>query len=142
MINKTDALAFLRRHLWVIALLAVLVAGGTLYFARVADQPPGFYIDEASICYNAYTISQTGRDEYGNEWPLFFRAFSDYKNPVYIYLLAGLFRFTGPSIFVARLFSAVLGIAPPVFLWLVSLRLTTTPLLPFPLSPPLFFTPL
>src|SRR5260370_461311 len=109
MINKTDALAFLRRHLWVIALLAVLVAAATLYFARVPDHPPGFYIDESSICYNAYTISQTGRDEYGNEWPLFFRAFSDYKNPVYIYLLAGLFRFTGPSIFVARLLCAVLG---------------------------------
>ena len=124
MINKTDALAFLRRHLWVIALLAVLVAAATLYFARVPDHPPGFYIDESSICYNAYTISQTGRDEYGNEWPLFFRAFSDYKNPVYIYLLAGLFRFTGPSIFVARLFSAVLGIAAAVLLGVLALRIT------------------
>jgi hypothetical protein len=59
MISKTDALAFLRRHLWVIAFLAVLVAAATLYFTRVPDHPPGFYIDESSICYNAYTISQT-----------------------------------------------------------------------------------
>jgi hypothetical protein len=128
MISKTDALAFLRRHLWVIAFLAVLVAAATLYFTRVPDHPPGFYIDESSICYNAYTISQTGRDEYGNEWPLFFRAFGDYKNPVYIYLLAGLFRFTGPSILVARLFSAMLGIAKRrVVAFLVVLTVLLTP---------------
>lgn len=124
MITKTDALAFLRRHLGAVALLAVLVAAAILYFARVPDHPPGFYIDESSICYNAYTISQTGRDEYGNEWPLFFRAFGDYKNPVYIYLLAGVFRFTGPSIFVARLFSATLGLAAAILFGLLALRMT------------------
>ncbi|MFN2493603.1 MAG: hypothetical protein ABR501_12060 [Pyrinomonadaceae bacterium] len=124
MITKTDALAFLRPHLWVFVLLTLVVAAAILYFAHVPDHPPGFYIDESSICYNAHTISQTGRDEFGNEWPLFFRAFGDYKNPVYIYLLAGLFRLTGPSIFVARLFSSVLGIGAAVLLGLLALRLT------------------
>src|SRR5882724_10566184 len=131
MITKTDAPAFLRRHLWVVALLAVLVIVATLYLARVPDHPPGFYIDESSICYNAYTISQTGRDEYDNEWPLFFRAFGDYKNPVYIYLLAGVFRFTGPSIFVARLFSVTLGIAAAVLLGLLALRITNQRIIAF-----------
>ena len=55
-----------------------------LYFADVPDNPPGFYIDESSIAYNAHAVSQTGRDEHGTPWPLFFRAFGDYKNPTFV----------------------------------------------------------
>jgi len=87
---------------------AVVVLALT-YFYQVPQNPPGFYIDEASISYNAYTISQSGRDEYGESWPLYFRAFGEYKNPLYIYLLSILFRLFGPSIVVARLLSATLG---------------------------------
>src|SRR2546423_1514657 len=34
-----------------------------LYWADVPDNPPGFYIDESSIAYNAHAVSQTGKDE-------------------------------------------------------------------------------
>jgi 4-amino-4-deoxy-L-arabinose transferase-like glycosyltransferase len=124
MISKTDVQAFFRRHLFVLALLTAFIAAAILYFARVPAHPAGFYIDESSICYNAYTISQTGRDEYGNEWPLFFRAFGEYKNPTFIYLVAAVFRITGPSIAIARLLSATLGIAAAFLLGLLALRLT------------------
>jgi hypothetical protein len=33
------------------------------------SNPPGFVRDEASIAYNAYTISQTGRDQDGGLLP-------------------------------------------------------------------------
>src|ERR1041385_5714867 len=91
------------------AALGLLVAAAALYFVRVPQDPPGFSIDESSICFNAATVSQTGHDEYGVAWPLFFRAFGEYKNPTLVYLLAGLFRLTGPSIAVARLLVAGLG---------------------------------
>jgi 4-amino-4-deoxy-L-arabinose transferase-like glycosyltransferase len=124
MITKNDAYAFLRLHVWVIALCAVFIAAAFLYFAHVPDHPSGFYIDESSIGYNAYTISQTGRDEYGNQWPLFFRAFGEYKNPIFIYLLAAVFRVTGPSITVARLLSATLGLLCSCLLALLAWRIT------------------
>jgi 4-amino-4-deoxy-L-arabinose transferase-like glycosyltransferase len=92
------------------ALIFLLLATAAIYFVHVPDHPPGFSIDESSICYNAYTISQTGRDEYGVSSPLFFRAFGEYKNPTLIYILAGLFRATGPSIAVARSLAAGLGV--------------------------------
>lgn len=98
--------------------------GGALYTARVTTNPPGFYIDESSIAYNAYTLSQRGRDEHGNHWPLFFRAFGDYKNPTSVYLLAALFKLTGPSILAARLLSAVAGLAAALLLGLLARRLT------------------
>ena len=88
-------------------LVALTTGAALLYVAGVPHNPPGFYIDESSIAYNAHTIAQSGVDEHGVAWPLYFRAFGDYKNPSYIYLLAGLFWITGPSILVARLLSAV-----------------------------------
>ena len=110
------------RGLLVSALL--LVFGGAIYFAGVPHHPPGFSIDESSIAYNAYTISQTGRDEYGHQDPLFFQAFGEYKNPTFIYLLATIFRVTGPSITVARLLSATLGLLCSCLLGILAWRIT------------------
>ena len=102
----------------------VLALGIALYTAGATTNPPGFYIDESSIAYNAYCISRHGRDEYGTAWPLYFRAFGEYKNPTYIYLLAALFYFSGPSILVARLLSNVAGVTAAVLLGLLAHRLT------------------
>src|SRR3954469_462508 len=97
---------------WPVRALAGLAvtAAAALYFVHVPDQPPGFAIDESSICYNAWTISQTGHDEYAKPWPLFFRPFGEYKSPTIIYLLAALFRVAGPSIAGARLLVASFGV--------------------------------
>ena len=93
---------------WTAVLAAVALVAATLLFVRITKNPPGFYIDESSIAYNAHTIAHSAVDETGVRWPLYFRAFGDYKNPVYVYLLAGLFCLTGPSMLVPRLLSAVL----------------------------------
>lgn len=90
------------------------------YVSQISATAPGFFIDEASIAYNAHTISQSGLDEHGERFPLFFSAFGEYKNPVYIYVLAALFRFTGPSVFAARLLSATLGMAAALLLGLLA----------------------
>ncbi len=95
-----------------------------LYAAGVPDNPPGFYIDESSIAYNAHAVAQTGADEYGEPWPLYFRAFGDYKNPVYVYVLAAVFRVTGPGVLTARLLSAALGALAALLLGLLAVRMT------------------
>jgi len=103
---------------------ALLVLAGILFSANASGNPPGFYIDESSIAYNAHLIATTSQDEHGISNPLFFRAFGDYKNPSYIYLLATIFRVTGPSIRVARLFSATLGVFTVLALALLAARLS------------------
>ena len=85
-----------------------------------ATNPPGFNRDEASDAYNAYTLESTGRDEYGGRFPLTIRALDDWRSPLYVYLLAGVFRVTGPSIAVARTFSAVLGVAAILVVYLLA----------------------
>jgi hypothetical protein len=61
------------------------------------SNPPGYHRDEAALSLNAYTLATGLRDEDGARFPLFFRSFDDYKSPVYPYVLAGVFKLTGPS---------------------------------------------
>jgi 4-amino-4-deoxy-L-arabinose transferase-like glycosyltransferase len=112
------------RTLVLVAAGLLVVVAAVLFFVRVPNDPPGFSIDESSICYNAWTISQTGHDEYGQAWPLFFRAFGEYKSPTIIYLLAGLFRLTGPSIAAARLLTAVSGLLAASLIGWLAWKLT------------------
>jgi 4-amino-4-deoxy-L-arabinose transferase-like glycosyltransferase len=123
MTNAGNESNLLRRHGRTL-LLVVLVLSAFLYLVKLRSNPPGFYIDESSISYNAHLIAQTGKDEHGETLPLFFRAFGEYKNPVYIYLLALVFRITGPSMFVARMLSAFLIYAAALLLGLLAQRLT------------------
>jgi hypothetical protein len=113
------------RRFYVAAALLLFACGTVIYLWRVPNDPPGFYIDESSICYNAHVISQTGHDEYGVQFPLFFRAFGEYKNPTLIYLLAGLFKATGPSIAAARFCTASLGLLAGGLLGFLAWRMTS-----------------
>ncbi len=112
-------------------LLAASLLVAFAYFKDVGNNPVGFFVDEASIAYNAYTISRNGSDEYGHVFPLYFRAFGEYKSPVYIYTLAAVFWFTGPSIFASRLLSAVAGLTAAVLLGFLGARLTNRRLVGF-----------
>jgi 4-amino-4-deoxy-L-arabinose transferase-like glycosyltransferase len=107
-----------------VLLLALSLLVVIVYFVSVSHTSPGFFIDEASIAYNAHTIAQSGVDEYGLRFPLYFRAFGEYKNPLYIYLLAAVYRFTGPGVFAARMLSAVLGLVAAILLGLLAARIT------------------
>src|ERR1043165_5831396 len=123
--GRGHALLFGRRGAARALSFALLLAAGAVFYARgSATNPPGFFVDESSIAYNAHTISRTGRDEHGEPFPLSFRAFSDYKNPIYVYLLAALFRLTGPSVAPARLLSAALGVLTAFALCLLGERLS------------------
>lgn len=107
-----------------LASVLVLVLVAAVFLNVSAKNPPGFTRDEAAIAYNAYTLSATGKDEYGARLPLFIRSFNDYKSPLYVYLLAAVFRVTGPSTAVARTVSAVLGLATILVIYLLALAIS------------------
>lgn len=96
--------------------IGLILAVAAFYLAGVPRNPPGFFIDEASIAYNALTIARSGVDEHGERFPLFFKAFGEYKNPLYIYALAAVFLVTGPSVLAARVLSALFGAAAALLL--------------------------
>lgn len=105
---------------FILLVLSILVI--IFYFYGVPWDPPGFFADESSIAYNAHLIAAGGRDEHGAGWPLFFKAFGEYKSPLYVYLLAAVYALTGPSVWAARALSALLGASAAVLLGYVAWR--------------------
>jgi len=46
------------------ALILLTLFGALIYFFLLPQNPPGFYIDESSIAYNAYLSDQDGRSRF------------------------------------------------------------------------------
>ena len=81
--------------------------------------PPGFNADEASFSYNAYSIAQTGKDEYGAFLPLRLKSFGDYKLPLYTYLTVPLVKIFGLSEITSRLLNTILAVFFPLIIFLL-----------------------
>ncbi|QZZ22091.1 hypothetical protein J5X98_06740 [Leptothermofonsia sichuanensis E412] len=96
----------------VIFLLILVLAAHTLH---LADIPTGLFQDETSIGYNAALISQYGIDEHGIHYPTYFKTFDDYKNPIYIYAAALVFKAFGISEFTLRFTSVIFYLASLTF---------------------------
>ncbi len=86
--------------------LGAIIAVAAFHLWISPSNPPGFFRDEAALAYNAHTIATEGRDEYGARFPLYFSSFLDYKSPIFVYGLAGVFLVTGADREVARGFAA------------------------------------
>ncbi|MFA6450498.1 MAG: phospholipid carrier-dependent glycosyltransferase, partial [bacterium] len=106
-------------------LLAAIVAFGfAVRVARLDSAPPGFYIDEASFGYNAYSILTTGRDEFGTFLPLYTPSFGTGKNPVYLYATAASVAAFGLNETAVRLPAAVFGALTVLLTYLLGAALT------------------
>ncbi len=97
---------------WVVSLLILII--GT-HVIKLADIPAGLYVDETSIGYNAALISQSGFDEHHTYYPVYFKAFGEYKNPIYIYAVALIFKIFGISDFTLRITSFIFYMAALIF---------------------------
>jgi 4-amino-4-deoxy-L-arabinose transferase-like glycosyltransferase len=105
---------------------AALVAVGALIVLRnlsaLDSAPLPAYVDETSIGYNAWAISTHAVDEHGAHLPLYFTAFGEYKNPVYIYVLSAVLRVLPLTITTERLPAAIFGLLICLFISLVAWR--------------------
>ena len=99
--------------------LVFVVLGGVLRFYRLDHNPPSLSWDEAAVGYNAFTIANWSRDEWGVRFPLVFESFEDYKHPVHIYVTALFVKLFGISDFVVRLPTAFLGVMNIILIYLV-----------------------
>lgn len=93
-----------------LALGAVLGLGLLTRGLGLAENPPGVFLDESALAYNAWLVGASGIDQYGERWPLLFRALDDYKEPLFVYSVAGWLKLFGPSTANARLPAALFGV--------------------------------
>ncbi len=99
-----------RRLYWGVV-LGIFLISVFFRFWLLQVVPPSPSLDEVSIGYNAYSLLHTGRDEYGNVFPLLLRAYDDWRPILYVYLTVPLVAFFGLNVFSVRLLSVVLSVA-------------------------------
>lgn len=93
-----------------IFLILIIILAAFLRIYKLDIVPPSLNWDEIDAGYNAYTIANWGRDEWGKFLPLVFTSFRDDKHPVHIYLTAPIVKLFGLSDFTARLSGAIIGV--------------------------------
>ncbi|MDZ4277938.1 MAG: tetratricopeptide repeat protein [Dehalococcoidia bacterium] len=115
-----DSFVLLARRFWVPATLAaILVLAAVVRLYDIVGNPPGFFADEASEGYNAYSVLHTGRDEHGKVLPLFFEAFGENKLPVYTYSQVPFIAVLGLSELPVRLTAAFYGVLTVLAVYLL-----------------------
>jgi len=108
----------------IIILLSIFTLALILRFHSFSESPKSLYWDEVSIGYNAFSISQTGKDEWGKSYPWFFEAFNEYKFPVPIYITALSIKLFGLSEFAVRLPSVLLGSLSAIAIYFFSILMS------------------
>ncbi len=106
-------------------LIGVVSLAAVLRLPGLDSRPPPLNQDEASRAYDAWCLSETGRDRWGQPWPLFLRSFGpgDYTAALSTYLIVPIVGLLGPGTVAARLPNALLGVATVAGAWLVARRL-------------------
>ncbi len=91
-------------------------------FFNLGIQPPGLHIDEVSFGMEAKSLVDVGKDTWGEEWPLYFKGFGEYKAPGLIYSTIPFLLLNNNQIstFITRLPSATMGIAALVAIYFLT----------------------
>lgn len=93
-------------------------------FYGISKIPPSIYWDEASIGYNAYSVALTGKDEWGDFLPIHFRAFGEFKLPVYIYSVVIFVRALGLNEFSIRAPAVLFSLGVVVLTYFLGMKIT------------------
>lgn len=92
-------------------------------FFKLGTFPKAITWDEAAVGYNAYTILNWGKDEWGNKFPLVFKSFEDDKNPIHIYSTVPFVAVLGLNEFATRAPASFFGVLNVIVIFFLARRL-------------------
>jgi 4-amino-4-deoxy-L-arabinose transferase-like glycosyltransferase len=110
------------RNKLIFAFVLIIFLFSRIY--KIADIPSSVYWDEASIGYNAYCLATDLKDEWGVTLPLHFRAFGEFKLPVYIYSVAVFVKAIGLNAYAVRLPAVFYSLGTLVLVYLLTKKIT------------------
>ncbi len=120
----TPAAPAVARKLEIAVLIVILLGAAALRLADRRQSPPGLNQDEAANAWNAWCLLNTGRDQAGVRWPLFYlRALGSNYTPLNIYLLVPIQAIGGMNVWTTRAPAAFGGILTVLLIWFVGRRL-------------------
>ncbi len=92
------------------AIVGIFLLALFLRWPQFGSVPTGLNRDEAALGFNAYSIGETGRDEYGARFPISITSFGDQKLPGYVYTLIPFVKILGTNPTAIRLPSFLAGL--------------------------------
>lgn len=104
-------------------LLLIIIFAACLRFYKLGEIPAGIHADEVSHGYNAFSLMETGKDRYGQSFPILFRSFGSYQPPLYTYLSILPVKVFGNTIFAARFVSATAGVILVLITYLFAMQI-------------------
>lgn len=104
----------------ILIFIAIIAISIFLRFYKLETLPIGFYVDEAVQGYNAFSIAQTGKDEYGMAFPILLRGLGTFGTSLYTHLSAMAILLFGPTIFAIRFWSTFSGVAIVILTFLIT----------------------
>ena len=113
-----------------ILLLVILAVAMFLRLYKISQVPVSLFGDELDVGYQAYSILKTGKDYYGNPWPIHFQSLAEYRTPLYLYSAVPTVAAFGISPLGVRLPAVLFGILSIWILYLLhSFNIQQDPLL-------------
>jgi len=76
---------------------------------QITVLPKGLHIDEISMGYNTWTLSEFGTDRYGVSFPVYFNNAGSGQSSLYVYIAFLLSKVFGYSVFTLRVVSVLFG---------------------------------
>lgn len=104
-------------------LLIIIILATALRIINLASNPPSLNWDEVSMGYTSYSLLETGRDEWGEPWPILFRSYGEWKSPVYIYLIIPFIKIFGLNAWGVRLPAALFGVLAVYLTYLIGTKI-------------------
>lgn len=101
----------------------ILILATILRIYQIGNVPASPDWDEVALGYNAYSIMQTGKDEYGKFLPVVLESFDDYKPALYAYLIIPFISVFDLTVVAVRLPGVIFGILSVLGVFLVSKNL-------------------
>jgi len=112
------------RFPWRGVLVVIVVGAALLRLVGLGHAPPGLNQDEAANAWNAYCLLQTGKDQAGVPWPIFYtRCLGENRSTLFIYILLPFQALAGLSVWTTRLPSALGGVITVALTYVVGARM-------------------
>lgn len=92
-----------------ILVVTVIIFGVFVRLYRLGQIPNSYSPDELAQGYTAFSLLETGKDEWGKSWPISLRSFGDFKPPLQTYLMIVPIKLFGLNEFSVRLPNAILS---------------------------------
>jgi len=118
--NNLRSINFNTKYQAMLIMIVIIILAAVLRLIVLDKYPAGLNADEAAIGYNAYSLLQTGKDEYGTPFPLSFKSFGDYKPGLYFYLVMPFVAILGLNEWAVRIPSALFGIGTVILIYFLA----------------------